>query len=203
MQTAISKAIRFGRATMLAVGLTVSLAIALGAATAALAAVPGDPFKLGQTNTINKLTALVGGVNGAMLKIDNNSGAADATALNLSVQPGRAPMKVDSGTKVSNLNSDKVDGKDATAFVPTRIYTLELPFQGSGGGQQTSRSAFCNPGDVLLSGGHSVDPGDNVILSNSFDSPTAGSGWTVVVEDNGSATQEFVEACCADFPPLR
>ena len=42
-----------GRATVFAVGLSVVLAVVLGVATAALAAVPGDPFRLGQVNSIN------------------------------------------------------------------------------------------------------------------------------------------------------
>lgn len=42
-----------GRATVFAVGLAVILAVVLGVATATLAAVPGDPFRLGKGNTIN------------------------------------------------------------------------------------------------------------------------------------------------------
>ena len=41
-------------------GLAMTLALMLGGATTALAAVPGDPFKLGRVNTINALTSLVG-----------------------------------------------------------------------------------------------------------------------------------------------
>jgi len=66
MQTAVKKAIRVGRATMLAIGVGVSLALVLGAATVALAAVPGDPFKLGQLNVINTTTTLQGGPPPAM-----------------------------------------------------------------------------------------------------------------------------------------
>jgi hypothetical protein len=56
MYTAINKAIRVGRATMLAIGLGVSLAVVLGFATVALAAVPGDPFRLGKINQISNAT---------------------------------------------------------------------------------------------------------------------------------------------------
>jgi hypothetical protein len=38
-----------------------------------LAAVPGDPFKLGRINTIGKITQLVSSADSAMLKIDNGS----------------------------------------------------------------------------------------------------------------------------------
>jgi hypothetical protein len=138
-----------------------------------------------------------------MLRIDNNNAGASATALDVRVEPGKPPFKVNSATRVANLNADRIDGKDSTALVPTEIYTLDVPQQGGGGGQQVARSVFCDQGDVLLSGGHSIDPGDNLILSSSFDSNTAGSGWTVVVEDNGAPTRIFAQARCADLPPLR
>jgi hypothetical protein len=62
------------------------------------------------------MSTLVGNVAGTMLRVDNNSEEAGATALDLRVEPGKAPMKVNSATKVALLNADKVDGKDATAF---------------------------------------------------------------------------------------
>jgi hypothetical protein len=43
MRTAANNVIRVGRATMLAIGMGVSLTLVLGVATVALAAVPGDP----------------------------------------------------------------------------------------------------------------------------------------------------------------
>jgi hypothetical protein len=108
-----------GRATATVMGVAVLFAVVLGVATTALAAVPGDPFKLGQTNTINNMSTLVGSVNNAMLKIDNYDAGGSATALDLRVEPGQAPMKVDSGTKVDKLNADKLDGKDESAFLGT------------------------------------------------------------------------------------
>jgi hypothetical protein len=85
-------------------------------ATTALASIPGDPFRLGQTNGIDAMSTLVGNVAGTMLMVDNNSMGAGATALDLRVEPGKAPMKVNSGARVALLNADRVDGKDATAF---------------------------------------------------------------------------------------
>jgi hypothetical protein len=58
----------------------------------------------------------VGNVASPMLRVDNGSTRVGATALDLRVEAGKAPMKVSSGAKVALLNSDKVDGKDATAF---------------------------------------------------------------------------------------
>ena len=108
-----SKVMWVGRATVFTVGLAVTLALMLGIATVALAAVPGDPFKLGRINTINTISTLVGSASSPMLRIDNNG---SGVALDLQVEPGKAPMKVNSGTKVANLNSDTVDGYDSFDF---------------------------------------------------------------------------------------
>jgi hypothetical protein len=78
----------------------------------------GDPFKLGRTNTINKLTRLVGSVAGPMLMIDNNNADTNATALDLQVEPGKAPMTVSSGAATAtNFSADKLDDRDSTDFV--------------------------------------------------------------------------------------
>ncbi len=107
-----------GAATMM--GLVVILALMLGVTTRALAGTGvGATFDLGQTNTVDALSRLVGSTNNALLKIDNDDGGASATALDLRVEPGRAPMKVDSSTKVQGLNVDEVDGKSASAFLGT------------------------------------------------------------------------------------
>jgi len=98
------------------VGLAVMLALVLGVATTALAVVPGDPFRLGQTNGIDAMSTLVGNVAGTMLRVDNNSTGAGATALDLRVEEGKPPMKVNSATRVALLNADKVDGKDSAQF---------------------------------------------------------------------------------------
>jgi hypothetical protein len=95
-------------------GLAMTLALMLGVTTTALAAVPGDPFRLGRVNTINALTSLVGSVNNAMLKVDNNSTGTGATALNLQVEPNQAPLTVNSTAgKATNLDVDRLDGKSA------------------------------------------------------------------------------------------
>jgi hypothetical protein len=117
MRKLFRKVLWLGRGTATAMGIAVMLALVLGAATTALAAVPGDPFKLGRQNTIDALSRMVGTVNDAMLRIDNDSAGASATALELRVEPGQPPMKVDSSTKVTALNADQVDGKSAGAFL--------------------------------------------------------------------------------------
>jgi len=110
-KTIFKKVMWLGRATTFLVGLAVILALTVGLATTALAGTGvGARFQLGQTNTVNAITKLVGSVAGPSLQIDNNSTNAAATALDLQVEAGKAPMKVNSQTKVANLNADKLDG---------------------------------------------------------------------------------------------
>jgi hypothetical protein len=110
----LGAAVGVGRAATYTVGLAVVLAMVLGVATAGLAAVPGDPLNLGKGNKINKLTSLAGRATGAMFMIDNNG---TGPALDLKVEPGKAPMTVDSQTRVDNLNSDKLDGVSSEGFL--------------------------------------------------------------------------------------
>ena len=105
-----------GRAATFCVGLAVVLAVTLGVAATALAAVPGDPFKLGRLNVVDRLTTLTGSVAGPMLRVENNGGG---PALALKSGAGGPPLTVgaDAG-KATNLDADKLDGKDASAFLP-------------------------------------------------------------------------------------
>jgi len=107
-----------GRGTATVMGLVVFLALVLGVTTSALAGTGvGATFDLGRTNTVDALSRLVGGTNDALLRIDNGNDGASATALDLRVEPGHAPMKVDSDTKVVGLNVDEVDGKSESSFL--------------------------------------------------------------------------------------
>jgi hypothetical protein len=95
-------------------------ALTLATASTALAGVGvGAVFNLGVVNSVNAITTLVGSVAGPSLRIDNNSTNALATALDLQVEPGKAPMRVNSSTKVTSLNADLLDGQDSSAFLPS------------------------------------------------------------------------------------
>lgn len=117
LRSVAGKAIRVGRATVFLMGLALMLALVFGVVSTAFGANGGN-FILGSVNNtataITRLTGTVGG--GPALRISNPSTAAGSTALDLQVETGKAPMKVDSGTKVTNLNADRVDGKDTTAL---------------------------------------------------------------------------------------
>ena len=116
------KAMRVGRATVFLVGLSVILAMVFGVASTALAGNGvGAVFNLGQKNTVNRLSQLVGPTAGPMFRVDNDG---TGTALDLKVGSPTAnpatkatpPMTVDSQGRVTNLNADLLDGQDSTAF---------------------------------------------------------------------------------------
>ncbi len=101
-------------------GLALVLALILGVVTMAAAAVPGDPFKLGQYNRVDGLTVLASTLAGPVLRVDNDG---SGPALDLRVGDPRttdpfkktvAPMKVDSPARVDLLNADRLDGKSAS-----------------------------------------------------------------------------------------
>src|SRR5215213_5235161 len=98
LKSATSTVLWVGRATVFVVGLAVILALVLGVATAAFGA-NGDVFKVGRSNFASAVSVL------------DKSGA--GPALRLLVDSG-APMAVNSSAKVTNLNADKVDGKDVS-----------------------------------------------------------------------------------------
>lgn len=113
----LHKALRISRGLALATGAVVICTVVLGAATvalaAALAAAPGDQFRLGKVNAISKVTKLVGEANSPRLVTDNNG---SGVALRLLVEPGKPPMQVNSSRKVARLNADRLDNKNASDF---------------------------------------------------------------------------------------
>ena len=105
-----------GKATVFCVGLAVLLGLGFALAGSALAADPGDPFRLGRSNEIDALTRLVGTRATPLLQVKNDGGP----ALNLVVPAGKAPFVVSAGAaRVANLDADKLDGQDAGAFATT------------------------------------------------------------------------------------
>jgi hypothetical protein len=114
----IKKVMFLGRVAKFVVGLAVILALSVSVASTALAGTGvGASFNLGRTNTVNAVSKLVGSVADPSLTIDNNSTDVNATALDLQVEPGKAPMKVNSDAQVANLNADELDGTTSAGFV--------------------------------------------------------------------------------------
>jgi hypothetical protein len=91
-----------------------TLALFLVLAGGTTLAATGGNFVLGQPNSADQTTSLTrtGANAGKGLQVTNTSTGAGATALGLNVASGHPPFTVNSGTKVANLNADKLDGFD-------------------------------------------------------------------------------------------
>lgn len=187
-----------GKVTVLAVVVTLVLVMA----PAALAA-NGKPLILGKAkNVATKVTGLVGKTTGAALKVVNPKGG---TALDLRVNAGTAPMKVNSTTKVDSLNADQLDDQDSSAFVQTNTnefvrnttYREEDPVSTGTALGDGSRyiNESCFAGDRLLSGGPAnIDSG--TVLLESF--PINTSTWRVRINNNSTLDSFSVVVLCAN-----
>lgn len=118
-------------------------AVVLGSGTAYAAT--GGTFKLGNANTASRTTTLTN---------------AYGTALYLRSKAGRAPLTVNSKTRVPNLNSDLLDGRDSTGFAysTARIGTVTATGQAfdldsDGNPDAVSAIAQCPAGSQLVGGG--------------------------------------------------
>ncbi len=154
VRSVASKVVWIGRATIFLVGLAVVLAVVLGLASAALAGTGVGPRSIWVRPIPS--TNSVGSTDNPMLRVTNKNSGTDATALTLQVEPGHAPMKVNSSTQVSNLNADLVDGRSASSFVANSTYRLGQGQERAGttlGDGSKVLSQSCLAGDRLLFGG--------------------------------------------------
>lgn len=97
---------------------TFLIALVVGLASSGTAAAVSY-LVLGTTNHAATTTTLKSGVNGAVLELTNTNatGGTNARGLGITVPAGRAPMTVNSGVRVTNLNADKLDGISSTGFI--------------------------------------------------------------------------------------
>jgi hypothetical protein len=199
MKGNVLKRVLFAKTTVF-MGLAIMLAVVLGAASTTQAA-PGDNFIVGALNrAATSISQLVGSPIGPVLSIDNNSTDSRATALDLQVEPGKAPMTVNSSARVTNLNADKLDDKNASAFLSSNTYrAASAPGPGQGTGPVRRLEGHCGPGDLPLSGGiANVDPG-TVVLSSFPEDRITPPGWVVSVQhDNTFDNDLVVVVLCAD-----
>ena len=157
LRSAVSKVMWVGRATVFMVGLAVILALVFGIASRALGA-NGQAWILGQGNVATAITSLggAGGVDGPMVRITNNDADANDTALDLRVQAGEAPMRVNSATKVASLNADRLDGLDSGAFAPKAVENWHEV--GAPGEPAFTSSGWTNFGSPHTTAGFYKDP---------------------------------------------
>jgi hypothetical protein len=115
----------------------------------------GDPLKLGQANSANAVTRLSGR---AATNLLINNTKAGAPAADLRVAPGSAPLRVNSRTRVKNLNADLLDNRTGNFYAPA--YRLPVAeFCGRSGGTPPGVGEECEmqitarrAGTLLMSG---------------------------------------------------
>ena len=189
------------RATTTVVGLAIMLALVLGVASTALAGTGvGATLNLGKINTVDAVSRLVGSVAGPSLKVDNNSAEAPATALELQVEPDKAPMKVNSDRRVANLNADKLDGQEASAFMPAKTYRVDKPITVD---VVFSTAVSCDTGDLAIS---SAWAGKNATteITNAAPSLSNPGAMTFLIDNTSPLIDDLtLMAICVDMPPQR
>lgn len=149
---------------------------------------------LSTTNTASTTTTLRSAVNGTVLSIQNtnSTGGTSARGLSITVPAGRAPIVVGSTAgKATNLNADKLDGRDSTYFGQVRSFAASVAGSSVGdtvtlaslGGLTLNRYSGINGGVVFcyllvagtIAGGH-VDYWTSSGQAISFES---GTDWPV------------------------
>jgi hypothetical protein len=175
LRNAASKVMWVGRATVFVVGLAVIVALVLGVATAALGA-NGDVFRVGQSNFASAVSVL------------DKSGA--GPALRLLVDSG-APLAVNSSTKVSNLNADRLDGKHATQIGVNGLQEVVV-VSASDSDSPKSAQASCPAGKRVVGTGYDILGGKSGAPPNEV---------TDVVVDEIEAFSTFVEVLAYEEEP--
>ena len=160
--------------------------VAIGAVLAAsgtAVAATGGTFVLGRGNAASTTTAL------------RNSGA-DATLTLQQSRTGQAPLSVSSWSgKAPNLNSDKLDGLDSTAFALAggKVGTIEAvadgeDFTGDGVVDVYVAYARCPAGSKVTGGGFEVFTGAGALISRADTN-----GWlAVTVPDAESVADDLI-----------
>jgi hypothetical protein len=164
---------KISRTASFGIGVVVTLVIGSGTAYAAT----GGTFLLGKSNSASTTTVL-----------SNSRG----TALSLSSKAGTAPLKVNRATKVTNLNSDQLDGLDSTRFAlatgTTRAYDIDgqaYDLDQNGLTDTIIASGACPSGSSRTGGGMADFTQTGFTLVNA---PDESNSWTVMVAvDEGTA----------------
>ena len=99
-----------------ALGAVVSV-ITLGAQAAYAGTGIGAVFNLGRSNAVTGTSTLVGTTPGAQLQVTNKSTSTSASGVSITVNSARPPMRTNSKTLVTNLNSNYLQGKRASDFL--------------------------------------------------------------------------------------
>jgi hypothetical protein len=153
-----AKVMWVGRTAAAVFGLALVLALVFGVASMASGA-NGQNFILGSLNNaataVTKLTGNVPG--GPALQVTNLKTDVGSRALQLNVAGNKPPLAVNATAgKATNLNADKIDGQEASAFlgsdVVVRTNDATIPATSWGQGRAT-----CQAGEIALAGGGYMD----------------------------------------------
>jgi hypothetical protein len=163
----------------------------------------GGVFNLGKTNSVNGSTLLIGKTTDKQLKITNTG---SGPALGLSVAAGKAPLTVNSSAgKATNLNADKLDGLDSTAFEP-HAHRIYANITSATAGEQSAGSAgpwtfgfTCAPGGPATftvhgpgtSGGRTTIAAPSVKADTYLDAPGSIGGGVGGAVAGGNMTQDL------------
>jgi hypothetical protein len=108
----------------------IALFIALGGTTYAAT---GGNFILGKPNSATSQTALSAPIANKTLQVTNTGTSSGAAGIGITVAANHAPLTVPANAgKATNLNADKVDGKEAADLVGARAWAKVNPRYCSG-----------------------------------------------------------------------
>ena len=223
MHAAVDKAVRAGRATALAIGVGVVLALVLGVATVALAAVPGDPFRLGKVNVINDATTTLRGSfqglpvgtrpilevvqeqgsGGPAMRVENAQGGIGREGIRIKVAQGNTPISVNPEAGKANLNVDRLDGMSDEDFLSaSRVYSKTALKTGPGGGGAVNFTALdgsqglaCDEGDVALWAGATAGGATDFLQSVI---PASSRSFAAIIRDNNEPNNHRATIVCSD-----
>lgn len=177
------------KGTSIALGFAVMVALVAGVATTALAA-NGNNFVLGVlNNSATAVTKLTGNVDGPALQIVNKNVAANDTALDLRVQAGEAPMRVNSPARVTNLNADLVDGLSSEQL--RGAYAMVMP--GTAPIFDTSRTSGFSSVSRLSTGVYCLEPASGFQVRGRAVAVSV--DWTTTQDPEGNATAMIAGDC--------
>jgi hypothetical protein len=166
--------------------------LVLGSGTAVAAT--GGKFILGHANSAAATSTLT-----------NTKG----TALSLKAPGTKAPLAVSNATKVTNLNSDRVDGLSSESLARTAGRTgsirdsgITLDTDGNGQGDTIVAEADCPAGTKITGGGYSDYTATGVVLqADTLDAPDQGYLVAVGVDESTTESADDVTVTAICYNP--
>lgn len=167
-------------------------------------------LKLNKPNYVGTaLTKLASNAVGAAFTLETDSTDPNATPLSLQTETtSQAPMTVNSETKVANLNADKLDGKDSSAFLGRNV-VAKVNVHDISVSTPTTVPVQCEAGEIATGGGAMTndEAGGTLVSStpiNSEGTPVSEgqtpTGWQATFRVTQPDSQVRVMAICASAP---